>query len=74
MKRVSIFGATGSIGVQTIDLIERNRAAYKIVALTGGANIELLAAQARALGAEIAVTAYPAQYGALKDALSGSGV
>ena len=74
MKRISIFGATGSIGVQTIDLIERNRDAYKIVALTGGANIDLLSQQAIALGAEVAVTAYEERFEDLKAALAGTGI
>lgn len=76
MRRVSIFGATGSIGRNTVDLLERQggREAYRVVALTGGRNVTLLAEQARALGAELAVTADPACYDALKAALAGSGV
>ncbi|MCR9086426.1 MAG: 1-deoxy-D-xylulose-5-phosphate reductoisomerase [Rhodobacteraceae bacterium] len=74
MRRVSIFGSTGSIGVNTVDLIARDRNAYEVVALTGGANIATLAEQARTLGAEIAVTAYPGKLGELRAALAGSGV
>lgn len=76
MRRISIFGATGSIGRNTVDLLERQggRAAYRVVALTGGRNVALLAEQARALGAEVAVAAEPGCYPALKAALSGSGV
>lgn len=74
MRRVSIFGATGSIGCQTIELISRNREAYDVVALTGGRNIARLAEQAKDLGAEIAVTAHEEAYGDLKDALSGTGI
>jgi len=73
-RRVSIFGATGSIGQNTLDLIGRDRASYEIVALTGGANIDKLAGDARAFNARIAVTAYDDQLDALRDALSGSGV
>ena len=39
MRRISIFGATGSIGQNTIDLIARDRDAYQVVALSGGRNI-----------------------------------
>lgn len=74
MRRVSVFGASGSIGQNTIDLIRRDRDAYQVVALTGGGNIEQLAADARALGAEIAVTAYEDRLSDLRDALAGSGV
>ena len=62
MKKVSVFGATGSIGQNTLDLIARDRHAYDVVALTGGGNIEQLAKDAKALQAEVAVTAYPAYY------------
>ena len=74
MQRISIFGATGSIGQSTIDLIRRDRAAYDVVALTGGGNIDLLAKDAIELGADVAVTAYEDRLGDLKAALSGSGV
>ena len=76
MRRISIFGATGSIGQNTIDLVQRQggRAAFHTVALTGGRNVALLAEQARALGAEVAVTAHVECYAALKDALAGSGI
>ncbi|MCH8467722.1 MAG: 1-deoxy-D-xylulose-5-phosphate reductoisomerase [Roseinatronobacter sp.] len=71
--RVSVFGATGSIGESTFDLLSR-RADIQAVALTGGRNVARLAAQARALRAEIAVTAHEDCYGALKEALAGSGI
>ncbi len=74
MKRVSIFGATGSIGQNTIDLIRRAPDDYDVVALSGGANIAQLAADAKALKAEVAVTAYPERLSDLQDALSGTGV
>ncbi|NVO55179.1 1-deoxy-D-xylulose-5-phosphate reductoisomerase [Rhodobacteraceae bacterium B1Z28] len=74
MRKVSIFGATGSIGQNTIDLIARDPLAYDVVALTGGANIERLAADARRLNADLAVTAYEDRLQDLRDALQGSGV
>ncbi len=74
MKRVSIFGATGSIGQNTIDLIRRDKASYDVVALTGGANIAQLAHDAIELDAEIAVTAFPERLEDLKAALAGTGI
>jgi len=74
MRKVSILGATGSIGQNTIDLIRRASERYNVVALTGGRNIAQLAQDARALNANIAVTAYPELLGDLRDALHGSGV
>ncbi|SFI76127.1 1-deoxy-D-xylulose-5-phosphate reductoisomerase [Celeribacter neptunius] len=74
MRRISIFGSTGSIGQSTIDLIRRDREAYDVVALTGGGNIDLLAKDAIELGAKVAVTAYEDRLADLKAALAGSGV
>nr|WP_321253050.1 1-deoxy-D-xylulose-5-phosphate reductoisomerase [uncultured Ruegeria sp.] len=74
MRKISIFGATGSIGQNTIDLIARNPSSHDVVALTGGANIRQLAEDARRLGADLAVTAHEDRLEDLRDALSGSGV
>ncbi|AWB48704.1 1-deoxy-D-xylulose-5-phosphate reductoisomerase [Gemmobacter aquarius] len=76
MRSISIFGATGSIGESTFDLIVRagGADAFRTVALTGSANIARLAEMARTLRAEIAVTADPARLSELREALAGSGV
>ena len=74
MKRVSIFGATGSIGQNTIDLISRDPESYDVVALSGGKNVSQLADDARKLGADVAVTSEPALLPELRERLSGSGV
>lgn len=74
MRRVSILGATGSIGQNTLDLIRRARDEFQVVALSGGQNIARLAADAREFGAEVAVTADPSRLEDLRDALAGSGV
>ncbi|TDK47398.1 1-deoxy-D-xylulose-5-phosphate reductoisomerase [Antarcticimicrobium luteum] len=74
MRRLTILGATGSIGQNTIDLIRREPGAYEVVALTGGANIARLAEDARALGAAVAVTAYDDRLQDLRAALAGSGI
>jgi 1-deoxy-D-xylulose-5-phosphate reductoisomerase len=73
-RRVSIFGATGSIGQNTIDLIARAPEDYDVVALTGASNIAQLAADAIRLDADIAVTADETRLDALRAALAGSGV
>jgi len=74
MRRISVFGATGSIGQNTIDLIRRHPEDYDVVALTGAGNIEQLAADAKALKADIAVTAHDHRLDDLRAALAGSGV
>lgn len=74
VRRISIFGSTGSIGQNTVDLIARDPDAYDVVALTGGANIALLAEQAKDLGAKVAVTAYEDRLDDLRAALSGTNI
>jgi 1-deoxy-D-xylulose-5-phosphate reductoisomerase len=73
-RSVSVLGSTGSVGCNTIDLIERQRDAFVVEALTAHRNVDLLAEQARRLGARLAVIADPSRYAALRDALAGSGV
>lgn len=74
MRKVSIFGATGSIGQNTIDLIRRDPASYDVVALSGGQNIAQLAQDAIALNADVAVTADETRLDDLRSALGDSGV
>jgi 1-deoxy-D-xylulose-5-phosphate reductoisomerase len=74
MKRVSVLGATGSIGQNTLDLVARAPQDYRVVALTGGRNIDRLARDARRFGAELAVTSEPGLLPGLRAALEGSGI
>jgi len=73
-RSISIFGATGSVGLSTLDLVRQHRSAFRVVALTANGNAAALAALAREFDAEIAVVAEPEAYGALKEALLGSGI
>ncbi|MFQ5784005.1 MAG: 1-deoxy-D-xylulose-5-phosphate reductoisomerase [Alphaproteobacteria bacterium] len=73
-RRVTILGSTGSVGCNTIDLIERAPELYQVEALTARRNVELLASQARRLRPRLAVIGEPERYGALKDALFGTGI
>ena len=73
-RRVTILGSTGSIGQSTIDLLLRNRDDFVVEALTANHNAALLAEQAKALDARFAAVADPAEYPALKAALSGAGI
>ncbi len=72
MRKISIFGATGSVGQNTLDLIRRRSADFSVVALAGGRNIGQLAADAQEFGAEFAVTAFDECYHELAAALSGT--
>jgi 1-deoxy-D-xylulose-5-phosphate reductoisomerase len=76
MRRISIFGATGSIGENTFDLVMRagGPEAFRTVALTGGRNTARLAGMAVSLRAEVAVTAHAGCLADLRDRLSGTGI
>jgi 1-deoxy-D-xylulose-5-phosphate reductoisomerase len=72
--RLTVLGATGSIGQSTLDLVARAPERFEIVALVGGSRPAELAAAARAVGAKIAVVADEACGPALREALAGSGI
>jgi 1-deoxy-D-xylulose-5-phosphate reductoisomerase len=74
MRRVSIFGATGSIGQNTLDLLRRDPTAYQVVALSGGRNIAQLAKDALEFSPEVVVTAFADLLPELQAAMAGSGV
>lgn len=73
-RRVSILGATGSVGRSTLGLIEENPSVFAVEAVTANRDAEALAATARRVGAKLAVVADESAYGTLKAALSGSGI
>ena len=66
-KTVSILGSTGSIGRQTLEVVEQ--LPIKVAALTAGGNVELMAQQCRKFRPELAVMATPEAAEALRDAL-----
>jgi len=69
-KRISIFGATGSIGQNTLDLIARDRQSYEVVVLSAGSNIDLLVKVALEFEPQVVVAATNDQFNDLKAALS----
>jgi 1-deoxy-D-xylulose-5-phosphate reductoisomerase len=71
-RRISILGATGSIGASTLDLIRRERDKWQVVALTANCRTEDLAKLAREFSAEVAVVGDESCLAALREALSGS--
>jgi 1-deoxy-D-xylulose-5-phosphate reductoisomerase len=73
-RRITVLGSTGSIGCNTVDLIERNSEAFEIEALTAHQNVAVLSEQARRLRPKLAVIADENRYGDLKEALAGTGV
>jgi len=73
-RTLTVLGATGSIGQSTLDVVERNRDAFEVVALTAQTNVEALADAARRTGARVAVIGEASLYHALKEVLSGTGI
>ena len=71
-RRITILGSTGSIGTNTIDLIERDPASYRVEALTAYRSVELLAEQARKFDARFVAIADPDKYADLKSTMSGT--
>ena len=74
MKKISILGATGSIGQNTLDLISSEKDSFKVVGLTGSGNIDLLAQNAIDFGADIVATADESKFYDLKNLLSGHNI
>jgi 1-deoxy-D-xylulose-5-phosphate reductoisomerase len=78
-RSVTVLGSTGSIGVNTCDVIAHARKiygahAFPVVALTAGENVKVLIEQARALKPKLAVIGNPALFDELKAGLAGTGV
>jgi 1-deoxy-D-xylulose-5-phosphate reductoisomerase len=73
-RSISIFGATGSVGTSTLDLVRLDPSAYRIVALTAHSDAAGLARLAREFSAEVAVIGDPAKHECLAHALEGSGI
>jgi len=73
-RKVAIFGATGSVGSSTLDLIARNPDQFQVEALTANGDAQGLAKAAIAHGARLAVLADADRYADLKAALAGTGI
>ena len=72
VRRVSVFGCTGSIGRNTVELLAGRPAGFQVEALTARSNVDLLCRQARRLRARVAVIGDSALYPRLRDGLSGT--
>ena len=73
-RTISILGATGAGGEQTLELVRRNRDDWRVGARTANCQVATLAAAAREFGAEIAVVADESCLADLREALAGSGI
>ncbi|MCM5559022.1 1-deoxy-D-xylulose-5-phosphate reductoisomerase [Pleomorphomonas sp. JP5] len=73
-RRLSILGATGSIGLNVLDLVAAEPGRFAVEALTAGRNARELAALAIRFSARIAVVADPSAYAELREHLVGTGI
>ena len=54
MKKISLLGSTGSIGVNTLDVVDRNPEKFQVLAMSAGSNVDLFAEQVRKFKPKIA--------------------
>ncbi|HVY18467.1 MAG TPA: 1-deoxy-D-xylulose-5-phosphate reductoisomerase [Bauldia sp.] len=73
-RRVSVLGATGSIGTSTVAVLAERLGDFLVEAVTANANATQLAAVARKVGARVAVIADTGAYADLKAELAGTGI
>ena len=74
IRRVTVLGATGSVGASTLDLVGRDPERFPVEALTAGSNVERLIELARLHRPRFVAIADESRYGALKDGLAGTGI
>ncbi len=72
MKKLSILGSTGSIGVSTLEIVAAHPDRFEVVALTAGNNLELLRHQIERFRPQLAVVLTEASAKVLQEALPGS--
>jgi len=74
MIGLTLLGATGSIGLSTLDVVSRHKDKYEIVALTANRNIELLAEQCETWKPKYAVIAEHDLAESLRTTLTSKGI
>ena len=74
MERLSILGSTGSIGLQTLDIVRRNPERFSVTSLVAHSRWQELAIEAREFGVERVVIGDKSYYTALKEALADTSV
>ncbi len=74
IRRVTVLGATGSVGASTLDLVGRDPERFPVEALTAGSNVDRLIELARLHRPRYVAIADESRYAALKDGLAGTGI
>ncbi|MEG4326395.1 1-deoxy-D-xylulose-5-phosphate reductoisomerase [Microcoleus sp. herbarium5] len=70
MKAITLLGSTGSIGTQTLDIVAQYPDQFRIVGLTAGRNVTLLAQQIRQFRPEIVAVCDEDKLQELKEAIA----
>lgn len=74
MKRIALLGSTGSIGVNTLDVIERNPEKFEVFSLSAGSNVDLFARQVKKFKPKIAALFDESKAEMLREMLAGEDV
>ncbi|MFZ9661358.1 MAG: 1-deoxy-D-xylulose-5-phosphate reductoisomerase [Chitinophagaceae bacterium] len=74
LKKIALFGSTGSIGKQTLEVVQANPERFRIAILTAHSNHKLLIEQALNYLPETVVIVDEGKYEEVKSALSGTGI
>ncbi|MBN2519197.1 MAG: 1-deoxy-D-xylulose-5-phosphate reductoisomerase [Bacteroidales bacterium] len=69
MKNIAILGSTGSIGTQSLEVINTNKSKFKVILLSAHSNVDLLIQQAVKSLPEVVVIYDDKKYSKLKEAL-----
>ncbi|MBH0204220.1 MAG: 1-deoxy-D-xylulose-5-phosphate reductoisomerase [Nitrospiraceae bacterium] len=71
MKSIIILGSTGSIGTNTLDIVQRFPEDFRVVGLTAGGNVEKLEAQIRAFNPQVVAVSTESSAAALRTRCAG---
>ena len=70
MKKIALLGSTGSIGQQTLDVVEQNPDLFAVEVLTANNNVDLLISQAIKFMPNVVIISNEEKYGLVRDALA----
>lgn len=71
VKAITLLGSTGSIGTQTLDILEHHPDQFRLVGIAAGSNVDLLAQQVRQFRPEVVAIRNADRVGDLREALAG---
>ncbi len=74
IKRIAIFGSTGSVGIQALEVIASNPDKFSVEILTANNNDELLIQQALKFNPNLVVIGDESKYAGVKEALASADI